>query len=135
MTWTKFWDMNSGGGKKLGVEVLYIEAPESEAVSVFYAKFDRNPERGTCTCCGEDYAISQHASLEDASAYHRGCRYQEGVGYVEERDPERTWNPYLTLADYLASGKATVVRADEITDDERRRRVPAEGYVWAGDDE
>lgn len=77
MTWTHFWDMHSGGGLKEPWHHIYIEAPKEEAKLIFYNHFGHNPERVTCTCCGEDYAINSHESLQQLTGYHRGCWYLE----------------------------------------------------------
>lgn len=108
--WTQFHDMHSGGGQKLEWARIYIQAPKEEAKRIFYARFGRNPERITCTCCGRDYSIHEHPSLEEATAYERGCawvndRSEEGGGHYEERgDPTRTYEPYRTLKEYLKDG-------------------------------
>lgn len=74
--WTLFWDMHSGGGaKEKNYDKIYIEAPEDEAIVVFYNMFGHNPNRVSCTCCGEDYSISESETLEQASAYHRNCEW------------------------------------------------------------
>lgn len=74
MTWTQFWDMHSGGGtKEPPYEKIYIEAPKDEAISIFYARFGHNPERVSCTCCGDDYAIDEGTDLAQMTAYHRNC--------------------------------------------------------------
>ena len=85
MTWTKFHDMHSGGDQKLDWPFIFIEAPLQEAKAVFYHRFGRNPDRITCTCCGEDYSISESEDLAQASAYQRNCRYDNDTKhYVEE---------------------------------------------------
>lgn len=58
-TWTKFYDMHSGGGAKTDYEQIYIHAPESEAAEIFEEKFGRNPYNTTCNCCGGDYSIDE----------------------------------------------------------------------------
>ena len=63
MTWTQFWDMHSGGSLKEQWQYIYIEAPEDEARVIFYNRFDHSPDRVTCTCCGEDYSVSEDADL------------------------------------------------------------------------
>lgn len=83
MNWTHFHDMHSGGGQKLDWGHIYIEAPESEAKRIFYARFGRNAERITCTCCGHDYSISEGVSLAQLTGYDRGCRYLD-----TPRDPK-----------------------------------------------
>lgn len=136
--WTLFWDMHSGGGTKEGsYEKIYIEAPAEEAKIIFYNRFGHNPERVSCTCCGDDYSIRESATLEQASGYHRNCRYaykdkaKKGPGaYVEEPDPERNWRPYIALDQYLKSKEVLVIRADDIKPEERKGEVPEQGYVW-----
>lgn len=160
--WTEFWDMHSGGGQKLEWGHIYIEAPEEEAKSVFFARFHRNPERVTCTCCGGDYAIDEEPTLEQITGYQRGCatletpRGPDGLYkqpddlwfkahyYIEPEDkPEaarRGWKvqasigrDYVPLADYVRRKDVLVIRAAEIKPEERGLAVPEEGYVWAGD--
>ena len=55
--WTRFFDMSSGGYEKLDYTVIWIEAPEEEAVKIFEDIFGRDPNNVTCPCCGEDYSI------------------------------------------------------------------------------
>ena len=102
--WTQFWDMHSGGGcKEPPYDKIYIEAPESEATTIFYNRFGHNPERVTCTCCGEDYSITEYESLEDATACHRDCAYIEderGWHATEERLEGR----YIELGDEIPEG-------------------------------
>lgn len=74
MTWTLFWDMHSGGGlKEAPYSKIYIEAPEDEARVIFYNRFGHNPERVSCTCCGDDYSIDESSTFKLASGYHRNC--------------------------------------------------------------
>jgi hypothetical protein len=118
---TRFMDMHSGGGtKEPPYEYIYIEAPEAEAKVIFYNRFGHNPERVTCTCCGEDYSIDSYETLEDATAYD--CRPPWGA--VDCRA--------VSLEDYLARKDVLVIRASEITDADREGSVPAQGYVWVG---
>jgi hypothetical protein len=53
--WTRFMDMHSGGDAKTGD--VFIEAPEAQARAIFTARFDRDPDHVTCTCCGRDYSV------------------------------------------------------------------------------
>lgn len=155
--WTQFKDMHSGGSQKLAHEYIYIEAPESEAIRVFYNRFHRNPHRVTCTCCGNDYAIDEGKTLEEVTGFERGCEYryvlEDGRSlsnadwialpikeraaiskfgrYVDQPSTER-WNPYCPLDEYLQRPNVLVIRADEIDPQERVGEVPDEGFVWAG---
>lgn len=156
--WTQFWDMHSGGGAKLWrqtdgrvsaeggmfyradaakpVEKIYIEASEKEAVRVFYNRFRRNPHRVTCTCCGDDYSVSEGESLEQLTAYHRGCAFktvkgEDGGGhYAESPSKDYRGKSYMTLDQYTAQSDVLVIRADEILPAERGGEVPEQGYVW-----
>lgn len=135
MTWVLFWDMHSGGATKLPpYNKIYVEAPEDAARSYFQRKFGRDPENVTCSCCGEDYSVSQSESFLQASGYHRNLRYVEpkrvdgryvvddpNAGYIEEDAPvpegystgKRFGEP-LTEAEYLAKPDVLVVRGDEV---------------------
>ena len=129
--WTQFMDMHSGGGSKEGWEYIYIEAPKEEAKVIFYNRFDHNPERVTCTCCGDDYSISESNTLEKATAYERGCRWdKEENGYIDEPDNDSSWKSYRTLAEYKQDKSVLFISADEIKNNERTGDVPDEGYVW-----
>lgn len=147
-------DMHSGGGQKLAWSKILIEAPEKEAELIFQNRFGRNPHRVTCTCCGNDYSLSESDSLEEATAFDRGCAYayfdksgeevpereawvsgkglQNGaVGRYVERHNGKSYSKYLTLEQYLASEKVLVIQATDIKPEERGGELHSEGYVWA----
>ncbi len=124
--WTHFWDMHSGGGQKEKFGHCYIEAPENEAKIIFYNRFGHNPERVTCTCCGDDYSISEYETLEQASAFQRNCKY-EGNAYIEERGE---YGEYVSLAEYVKHDDVCVIYAAEIKSNERVGSIPQQGYVW-----
>lgn len=151
--WTRFVDMNSGGGQKEKFSELYIQASEQEARIVFYNRFGHNPDRITCTCCGKDYSVSEEKDLIQATAYHRGCRFgyirngrevskTEGwkysVGlidgaeehYFEEADPDNTYRKYLTLVEYLKREDVQVIYAEDIKSEERLGEIPEQDYIW-----
>lgn len=121
-------DMNSGGGSKEDWEYIYIEAPGDEAKVIFYNRFGHNPERVTCTCCGNDYSITESKTLEQATAYERGCAYGDD-GYIE-KPVESKYRTYRTLEEYLTDESILVIRSNEIKDEERDGECPTEGYVW-----
>ena len=152
--WTIFWDMHSGGGtKEEPYDEIYIETPEDEAKIIFYNRFGHNPERVSCTCCGDDYSIDESESLEQASGYHRRCKYVykkdgkiipdsegwvrgkgvvDGVwsGYIEEADNEKSWQTYQPLEEYVKNPNVLVIYAKDIKPEEREGDVPQQGYVW-----
>lgn len=124
-------DMHSGGGQKEPYAYIYIQAPIEEAKIIFHNRFGHNPYRVTCTCCGEDYSISESATLEQATAYERHCAYESGVGYVERPDTSfGCTRPVTPLVDYLESKDILVIYEGEIKPEERQGEIPAQGYVW-----
>ena len=109
--WTKFWDMHSGGDQKLDWPTIYIEAPKEEAKIIFYNVFGRNPEWVTCTGCGEDYVIEEYETLEMATAFHRGCRFDKAADkYVDEPSDYEWSSSYRTLKEYIDSGEVKVLK-------------------------
>lgn len=129
--WTGFWDMHSGGGQKLKWARIYIEAPETEARVIFQNRFDRNPERVTCTCCGEDYSITESTSLAQSTGYARGCDYNDVTHLYIER-PGKYSSKYRTLEEYEKDDSVLIVRKESILPRERKGTLAREGYVWMG---
>ena len=133
--WTQFWDMHSGGGtKEPPYEKIYIEAPEDEAVSIFYSRFGHNPHKVTCTCCGPDYSISEYEELAQATAFHRNCEFDEKLNKYIEQPKKYAWDgtyaQHITLEDYCNQEDVCIIRKETIKDNERDAYVPEEGYVW-----
>lgn len=141
--WTKFWDMHSGGSSKENFDKIYIEAPEEEAKIIFYNRFGHNPDRVSCTCCGNDYSIDAEESLNQLTGFHRNLR-SAGNGkdwrYLEpdEEIPDgwkvaKTYygrKDQLTLEEYINTKDVLVIRKEEIKDEERIGTLPRQGYVW-----
>ena len=149
-------DMHSGGRQKENWDKIYIEAPEDEAMIIFYNRFGHRPDRVTCTCCGNDYSVSEGENLADITAYDRGCRYAyfdkngneipeketwiAGKGtakgcigkYIEEGDAERSWNKYITLENFMKQKDKLFINASQIKPDQRKGELPQQGYVWMG---
>lgn len=128
--WTEFHDMASGGHEKTRWNIVYIEAPEEEAMIIFYNRFGHNPKRVTCTCCGPDYRIEKDESLEKLTASQR-THYEEKTptdfpGLVAVREVEK----YQTLDEFEKRDDVLIIRKEEIKDEERRGYVPLQGYVW-----
>ncbi len=72
----EFYDMCSGGSRKLKYELIYIEADsQKEAVRVFRDTFKRDPFNITCFCCGHDFEVDSEdeasETIEEATEYHR----------------------------------------------------------------
>lgn len=132
MAWTQFMDMHSGGSLKEKAQYIYIEAPEAEAVVIFYNRFGHNPNRITCMCCGNDYSITESATLEEATGYERGRYYNEKThSYEDKPDTDRYRSSYQSLEQYLKGG-SIFIRQDEIKPEERTGKVPQQGFVWVG---
>ena len=128
--WTKFWDMASGGSHKEKWDHIYIESAEEEAKIIFFNRFKHNPERVSCTCCGEDYGIYEYRTLKEASAFDRGCAYDaENKCYLEE-PTESGYKDYQSLEDYMKNEKVMIIFAADITPEEQEGKVPVQGYVW-----
>lgn len=147
--WTQFWDMHSGGSLKEKWHYIYIEAPEDEAIIIFYNRFGHNPRRVTCTCCGDDYSISEKKSLARLTAYHRNCEFvenkkEEGGGHYAEKQKQSAieireecdtpaknkWGLYQTLTQYRKNKDVLIIPAKSIKAKERKGEVPEQGYVW-----
>lgn len=122
---TRFMDMHSGGGlKESPYQFIYIEAAMEEARVIFYNRFGHNPERVTCTCCGEDYTLSEAESLELESAYDRGCAWDKKANDYDLSKFKTSIDDYVKRPDVL------VIRASDIKDSERVGEVPEQGYRW-----
>lgn len=153
--WTKFMDMHSGGGTKEKWQQIFIEAHEEEAKIIFYNRFGHNPDRISCTCCGNDYIITEYDDIKQGTAFERGCRYAyfkdgveipesegfvmgkgvlEGVTakYVEEKSEHSfSWNKeYIPLEIYMNKDDVLFIFKEDIKDDERMGDMPQQGYVW-----
>jgi len=117
--WTLFWDKHSGGYSKEAWDKIYVEAPTEElAVQIFTERFS-GPHDVACACCGSNYSVSSEETLEQASACHRGCRYdEEQKKYVEEPDTRYSPlnRPHLTLDEYVEKENVLVVRWDARVD-------------------
>lgn len=74
---TRFMDMHSGGKLKTSFTHIYIDQPLKQAVKTFKETFQRDPNNVTCKCCGEDYVYEEYDSLEEATAYDRGCEWND----------------------------------------------------------
>lgn len=130
--WTRFMDMHSGGGQKEKFALCYIEAPENEAKIIFYNRFGHNPERVTCTCCGDDYSISEYGTLEEATAYDRNCEFDNSTGEYVEIARKSNYVPYeyIPLENYILQPDVMVIFENDILDSERNGDLPQQGYVW-----
>ena len=92
--WTLFYDMHSGGHRKLQWDFILIQAAEEEALIIFQNKFDQDPKGHSCPCCSSDYTINFYKTLEEAKGYwpESGTRKPELIVFAnqisdEERKP------------------------------------------------
>lgn len=131
LPWTRFMDMHSGGGAKEDWEIILIEAPADEAEIIFYNRFGHSPSRVSCTCCGDDYSISESETLAQATAYDRNCAY-EGDGYYVEKPRSSKYTTYelIPLDQYITQKNVLLIRASDIKPEERIGDVPRQGFVW-----
>jgi hypothetical protein len=130
--WTLFWDMHSGGGAKEPQTLIFIEKPEEIAKVVFYNRFGHNPERVTCTCCGQDYSISETETLEQATAYHRNCAWSDTENkYLEVLSTRwASEEKYRTVEEFEKEPHVLYIRETDIKPDECFGDAPEQGYVW-----
>ena len=117
-------DMHSGGGLKEPAQYIYIEAPEEQAVIMFYNLFGHSPDRISCTCCGEDYSYrnygdQEHLTLEQVSSYERGCDHQDNVG-----EKGVSWIKCIPFDEWLLSDECIMLPIEAFGE------VPKSGYVW-----
>ncbi len=146
--WTEFWDMHSGGSQKLDWHYIYIEAPREKAEIIFQNRFGRNPNRVTCTCCGEDYVIDESDGLAEATAFHRNCEWDEKKGkYIEKQERRKmeirkqcnapkndSWGLYQTIKKFEKRDDVLIIRKKDIKPEEKEGGLKCEGYHWMGDD-
>jgi len=134
--WTTFWDMHSGGKlKEPPYNQIYIQAPEKEAIAVFYNRFGHDPNRITCTCCGNDYVIDEEDDIIKASGFHRGCECTD-EGYIEEPSTDYPLHEFVPIEEFLenpAKYYSLLIYDEDIKDEEREARIPESGWVWAGE--
>lgn len=113
-------DMHSGGRTKIRkddreIEYVYVEASSLEdGIEIFEKTFNRDPYNVTCDRSGEDYSISTHDSLDQATAYDRHCAY-EGGKWVER--PTKYYDKVIPLQEYLQTKSVLVMgRVTEMSD-------------------
>lgn len=99
MTVTRFKDSFSGGSQKTDYEYIYIEAPFQEAIDHFEERFDRDPRRVTCECCGKDFDIRTYEDIQQATGWERDCTFDDGWYIEEARDPH--YSQYRTVDEWL----------------------------------
>ena len=118
--WTEFMDMHSGGGcKEDPYQYIFIQAPEEEARIIFYNRFGHDADRVSCTCCGQDYSVTEYDSLDKATEFERGNNYGD-TGKL----------PRETLAQFSKRKDVLIILASNIKKEERVGEVHTSGWVW-----
>ena len=86
--WTRFWDMRSGGSRKLDWDYIFIETNKStpEALQIFKNAFGRDTYHVTCSCCGDDYSVTDYDTLERATEYLREDKNQTMEQFLNRED-------------------------------------------------
>lgn len=102
MTWTRFYDVSSGGFEKTEYKQIFIEAPQDEAIEIFESRIGRSPWNVTCQCCGPDHSITEYDSLEAATKFDRELPERLSRGNV------------IPLEDYLESEHILVIPGEEV---------------------
>ncbi len=148
--WTTFMDMHSGGRLKASHQWIVIEAPQALAELVFYNRFGHNPNRITCTCCGEDYSVSEHENSRDGIRYHwrwgsiygKRARKHSDVrvaalqAMAEQNDsPQEAENARIAIRRQKRALQWTrqnvlFIKHEDIQPHEKVGSVPVEGWVW-----
>jgi hypothetical protein len=100
---TRFMDMHSGGHLKTPYTHIYIDEPIGEALRTFKELFKRNPDNITCKCCGEDFIYEEYSSIEEATAYDRGCGWDE---YNNSYCPQ---SAKISVEDYFTKEKVLLI--------------------------
>ena len=81
--WTEFYDLCSGGKQKLAWRQIFIQASMPEAMVIFFNVFGRHAGNITCSCCGPDYWITEHESLDETTEL---ARAQGMVRVIHDND-------------------------------------------------
>lgn len=111
---TSFWDMHTRGYSKTDFDLWIIEAAEDEARSVFYARTGRNPDAVSCTCCGQDFCVTEEQNDD------------ETFSTADEVRDLHVQKKYHKLEEIC------IIRHHEIEDEDRHLDIPVQGFVWQG---
>lgn len=112
--WIRFWDMRSGGNLKTDFHIIFIEANTYEdAINIFENRFNIDPFNIACDCCDEDFSIDKYDTLELATAYHRGCKFEKEKGWVM-----LGFKKYFTLAEFMALPEYCFIFSNQVNTQE-----------------
>jgi hypothetical protein len=107
--WTSFMDITPDEFVREFYEMVYIEAPKSEALVVFYNRFGYNEYKTSVVF--ED-------SLEQLTGFHRKCTW-------DEKNVCYDTNTGISISEYEKQPDVLMIRADEINDEEKIGDLPA----------
>jgi len=99
--WTEFFDKCPGGKLQTSWAYIYVEKPEQEAIEVFKAALKLDPTDVHSSQCGEDYARYEHETLQEATAYRRGCEFNSHAGDWLETQCKTQMHKYQPLNEFL----------------------------------
>jgi hypothetical protein len=66
--WTEFTDKWAGGCAKEPWDYILIQAPPKVACAVFEHVFEHHPRNISCSCCGEEYFVTQASDIDYAKS-------------------------------------------------------------------
>jgi hypothetical protein len=99
--WTHFYDMHSGGNTKVKpYEHIYVQGEQSEAEELFEKVTEEYPYSVACSCCGENYSVTEHDNLDKATHF------------------ERNWGKSLTIEEFISLPYVLLIFKDGSTDKE-----------------
>jgi hypothetical protein len=104
MTWTVFWTDYFRYAKKhnkIKHNPIFIEAPKAEAVRIIQDLY------GGDVLDNASYQVKEYFTLEEATAYFRGCRLTD-LGFLEESRGDSSFR-YYSLSNYLKQPFVCVV--------------------------
>ena len=111
--WTFFEDAYAEGNLKFKeFSWIIVQAEQEKAIEMFKAFTNVDPQRVTCTCCGQHYSIREHDSVFQATAFERSCRYDKELKcYVEAEDDFVVYG-YKSLEEFLTQDNVLIIYAD-----------------------
>lgn len=111
--WTLFSDAHAEGFLKFkDYEFIIIEGKEEEALSLFMNITNVDPKKVTCTCCGQHYSIREYDSVFQATAFERGCHYDNSLKCYVEEISDFPIIGYATIEDFIKRDNVLVIFAD-----------------------
>lgn len=111
--WTLFSDAYAEGFLKFKhYEFIIVEGKVEEALSMFIDMTNVDPKKVTCTCCGQHYSIREYDSVFQATAFERGCRYDNSLQCYVEEVSDFPIMEYATVENFINQDNVLVIFAD-----------------------